>query len=78
MGDKKPLKDFLLRAFLVLRDLVKQDVFPTDWLVMRMVTNQVILSALGHLAPPLIYWFLDSRGAFAYQVGALPTTWHRG
>ncbi|XP_026677811.1 dedicator of cytokinesis protein 3 [Diaphorina citri] len=68
LGDKKPLKDFLLRAFLVLRDLVKQDVFPPDWLVMRMVTNQVILTALGHLAPPLIYWFLDSRGAFAYQV----------
>ncbi|KAI5749746.1 hypothetical protein M8J76_009858 [Diaphorina citri] len=67
LGDKKPLKDFLLRAFLVLRDLVKQDVFPPDWLVMRMVTNQVILTALGHLAPPLIYWFLDSRGAFAHQ-----------
>uniref|UniRef100_A0A8D9BP44 Dedicator of cytokinesis protein 3 n=1 Tax=Cacopsylla melanoneura TaxID=428564 RepID=A0A8D9BP44_9HEMI len=67
LGDKKPLKDFLLRAFLVLRDLVKQDVFPSDWLVMRMVTNQVILTALRHLAPPLIYWFLDNR-SFSLQV----------
>lgn len=64
LGDKKPVKDFLLRAFLVLRDLVTQNVFPQDWLLMRMVTNQIILNAL----PPLVLWFLDTRSAFQYQV----------
>lgn len=66
--ERKPLKDFLLRAFLVLRDLVKQDVFPADWLVMKMAANSVILTALQELAQPLVFCFLESRCHFDNQV----------
>ncbi|XP_018335626.1 dedicator of cytokinesis protein 3 [Agrilus planipennis] len=59
--DRKPLKDFLMRVFLVFRELVKQEVFPPDWLVIKMVTNNVILKALQELAQPLAFKFLDSR-----------------
>lgn len=67
--DRKPLKDFLLRVFLVFRDLVKQQVFPNDWLVIRMAANNVMLRALQELAQPLAFKFLDSRaGHFDNQV----------
>ncbi|XP_033308505.1 dedicator of cytokinesis spg isoform X1 [Bombus vancouverensis nearcticus] len=52
-GERKPLKDFLLRVFLVLRDLVRQEVFPPDWLVIRMQANSIILKSLQELAQPL-------------------------
>ncbi|XP_075236477.1 dedicator of cytokinesis spg [Lycorma delicatula] len=69
LHDRKPLKDFLLRAFLVLHDLVKQqDVFPPDWFVMKMATNGVLLNALKELAQPLIFCFLESRCHFDNQV----------
>jgi dedicator of cytokinesis protein 3 len=66
----KPLKDFLLRLFLVFRDLVKQDVFPQDWFVMKAETNQVMLQALKEFAYPLMTRFLADRHAFDHQVGA--------
>ncbi|XP_012288369.1 dedicator of cytokinesis protein 3 [Orussus abietinus] len=59
-GERKPLKDFLLRVFLVFRDLVKQEVFPPDWLVIRMQANNVILKSLQELAQPLAFRFLNS------------------
>lgn len=68
LRERKPLKDFLLRAFLVLRMLVKQDVFPPDWMVMKMAANNVILGALHELAFPLVSRFLDSRCHFDNQV----------
>ncbi|XP_034947378.1 dedicator of cytokinesis protein 3 [Chelonus insularis] len=57
-GEKKPLKDFLLRVFLVLKDLVRQEIFPPDWLVMRMKANNIILKSLQELAQPLAFKFL--------------------
>ncbi|KAG8321820.1 Dedicator of cytokinesis protein 3, partial [Homalodisca vitripennis] len=68
LRERKPLKDFLLRAFLVLRMLVRQDVFPPDWMVMKMAANHVILGALRELAQPLILRFLDTRCHFDNQV----------
>lgn len=62
--DRKPLKDFLMRVFLVFRNLVKQQVFPPDWLIIRMVTNNVILKSLQELAQPLAFKFLDTRGGY--------------
>nr|CAD7269153.1 unnamed protein product [Timema shepardi] len=61
LGDRKPKKDFLLRVFLVFRDLVKQEVFPADWLIIKMVINNIMLSALQELAQPLVFDFLDTR-----------------
>lgn len=59
--DRKPLKDFLMRVFLVFRNLVKQEVYPPDWLVIKMVANNVMLKSLQELAQPLAFKFLDSR-----------------
>nr|CAD7460974.1 unnamed protein product [Timema tahoe] len=61
LGDRKPKKDFLLRVFLVFRDLVKQEVFPADWLIIKMVINNIMLSALQELAQPLVFDFLDTH-----------------
>uniref|UniRef100_A0A6P7GBE9 Dedicator of cytokinesis protein 3 n=1 Tax=Diabrotica virgifera virgifera TaxID=50390 RepID=A0A6P7GBE9_DIAVI len=62
--DRKPLKDFLLRAFLVFRNLVRMEVFPPDWLVIKMLTNNVILKALQEFAQPLAFKFLDNRAGY--------------
>lgn len=68
--DRKPLKDFLLRAFLVFRNLVRMEVFSPDWLVIKMLANNVILKALQEFAQPLAFKFLDSRaGYFDKEVG---------
>ncbi|XP_050533759.1 dedicator of cytokinesis protein 3 isoform X2 [Daktulosphaira vitifoliae] len=68
LGDRKPLKDFLLRAFLLFRHLIKHDVFPSDWMVMKMTTNNVILAALQQLSQPLVFCFLETWPHFDYQV----------
>lgn len=65
-GERKPLKDFLLRVFLVFRDLVRQEVFPPDWLVIRMQANNIILRSLQELAQPLAFRFL--HGSFDSQL----------
>ncbi|KAK7603682.1 hypothetical protein V9T40_003681 [Parthenolecanium corni] len=68
LSDRKPLKDFLLRIFLVFRNLIKQDVFPPDWLVMKMVVNNIVLNSLQELSQPLIFCFLDTRYNFDGQI----------
>lgn len=68
LGDRKSLKDFILRIFLVYRNLVKQEVFSSDWLVMKMVMNNVLLNSLHEITKPLIRYFLDSRYNFDSQV----------
>ncbi|KAF2896229.1 hypothetical protein ILUMI_09945 [Ignelater luminosus] len=62
--DRKPLKDFLMRVFLVFRELVKQEVYPPDWLVIKMVANNIMLKALQELAQPLAFKFLDIRAGY--------------
>ncbi|XP_063821052.1 dedicator of cytokinesis protein 4 [Ostrinia nubilalis] len=59
--DRKPLKDFLMRAFLVFRHLIEQDVFPADWMVLRVQSCKVLLSALQDLAKPLLERFLGEE-----------------
>ncbi|KAI8429141.1 hypothetical protein MSG28_007688 [Choristoneura fumiferana] len=59
--DRKPLKDFLMRAFLVFRHLIEQDVFPADWMVLRVQSCKVLLSALQDLAKPLLERFLGDE-----------------
>ncbi|XP_067684001.1 dedicator of cytokinesis protein 3-like isoform X3 [Haliotis asinina] len=54
----RPLKDFLIRVLLVFRDLIKRDVFPASWTVMRMATNHVILTAIQYVAQSLTEHFL--------------------
>lgn len=50
--------------FLVFRNLIILEVFPPDWLVIKMLTNNVILKALQEFAQPLAFKFLDSRAGY--------------
>lgn len=62
--ERKSLKDFLLRVFFVFRELVKQEVYPPDWLIIKMVANNVILKSLQELGQPLVFKFLDNRSGY--------------
>lgn len=57
-GETKELKDFLHRSLLVFKELLSQDIFPNDWLVMKMSANDIIRKALEEFAKPLVYRFL--------------------
>ena len=58
-GSRKPVKDFLLQAFLLFRDLVTRSTYPSDWSVMRYLVNHVMLQTLQEFAKPLILYFQD-------------------
>ncbi|CAB0010662.1 unnamed protein product [Nesidiocoris tenuis] len=58
------IKDLLLRLLLLLRDLLKQEVFPEDWASMRLATNSVILHTMRHCSTVMF----KALGAFDYQV----------
>ncbi|KAK9889845.1 hypothetical protein WA026_007208 [Henosepilachna vigintioctopunctata] len=62
--DRKLLKDFLLRVFLVFRNLVVQEVYAKDWLVIKMVMSNIILKSLQELAQPLAFKFLDTHTGY--------------
>lgn len=62
--DRKLLKDFLLRVFLVYRNLVVQEVYSKDWLVIKMVMSNIILKSLQELAQPLAFKFLDTHTGY--------------
>lgn len=59
-ADLKSLKEFLHRSLLVFKELLTQDwqVFPNDWLVMKLAANNVIRKTLEEFAKPLVYRFL--------------------
>lgn len=58
-GETKELKDFLHRSLLVFKELLSQEVFPSDWLLMKMAANDIIRKALEEIAKPLVYRFLE-------------------
>lgn len=57
------LKGFLHKCLLVLKELVHLDwqVFPSDWIVMKLVANNIIRKALEEFAKPLVYRYLDDN-----------------
>lgn len=66
--ERKPLREFLLHLFSVLRHLVRYNsVFPVEWRTMHCVVNRVVLLSLDHLTQPLTAYFLES-GWFDSQV----------
>lgn len=60
-GDLGELRQFLQQSMLVFKELLAQDwqVFPPDWLVMRLSTNSAMRRALEEFAKPLVYRFLS-------------------
>lgn len=64
-GEQPELREFLQQSMLVFKEMLTQNwqVWPPDWLVMRLVTNDVVRRALEEFAKPLVYRFL-AGGAF--------------
>ncbi|XP_078730963.1 dedicator of cytokinesis protein 3 isoform X3 [Lampetra fluviatilis] len=52
-SSKESLKEFVLQIFSVFSILMKQEVFPRDWMVMRMVISSVIVTTMKQLSPAL-------------------------
>uniref|UniRef100_A0A669F358 Dedicator of cytokinesis protein 4 n=1 Tax=Oreochromis niloticus TaxID=8128 RepID=A0A669F358_ORENI len=49
-SSKDDLRDFLLHIFTVFRILIRPEMFPKDWTVMRLVTNNVIITTVLYLS----------------------------
>uniref|UniRef100_UPI00358F211C dedicator of cytokinesis protein 3-like n=1 Tax=Myxine glutinosa TaxID=7769 RepID=UPI00358F211C len=63
------LKTLLVQMFSVFSNLMKPEIFPKDWMDMRMVTNSVIVKALQHLSTALHQNFMNDD--FDFQVWSL-------
>uniref|UniRef100_A0A8C7JLB8 Dedicator of cytokinesis 4b n=1 Tax=Oncorhynchus kisutch TaxID=8019 RepID=A0A8C7JLB8_ONCKI len=63
---KDDLRDFLLQIFTVFRILIRPEMFLKDWTVMRLVTNNVIITTVLYLSDPLRKNFLNDK--FDYKV----------
>lgn len=55
------LKDFLQKSLLVFKELLANDwqVFPNDWLTMKLAANDIIRKSLEEFAKPLVYRYLS-------------------
>lgn len=55
------LKDFLQKSLLVSKELLANDwqVFPNDWLTLKLAGNDIIRKSLEEFAKPLVYRFLS-------------------
>ncbi|XP_016889524.1 dedicator of cytokinesis protein 4b [Cynoglossus semilaevis] len=65
-SNKDDLRDFLLQIFTVFRILIRPEMFPKDWTVMRLVTNNVIITTVLYLSDALRKNFLSD--SFDYKV----------
>uniref|UniRef100_A0A673GZN4 Dedicator of cytokinesis protein 4-like n=1 Tax=Sinocyclocheilus rhinocerous TaxID=307959 RepID=A0A673GZN4_9TELE len=63
---KDELRDFLLHIFTVFRILIRPEMFPKDWTVMRLVTNNIIITTVLYLSDALRKNFLNDK--FDYKV----------
>nr|XP_023666077.1 dedicator of cytokinesis protein 4 isoform X2 [Paramormyrops kingsleyae] len=66
LTSKDDLRDFLLQIFTVFRILIRPEMFPKDWTVMRLVTNNVIITTVLYLSDALRKNFLNEK--FDYKV----------
>ncbi|XP_071406688.1 dedicator of cytokinesis protein 3 isoform X1 [Pithys albifrons albifrons] len=57
---KDELKEFLLKIFCVFRNLMKMSVFPRDWMVMRLLTSNIIVTTVQYLSSALHKNFTDA------------------
>ncbi|KAE8615848.1 hypothetical protein XENTR_v10008638 [Xenopus tropicalis] len=65
-GSKDELRDFLLQIFTVFRILIRPEMFPKDWTVMRFVANNVIITTVLYLSDALRKNFLND--SFDYKI----------
>eukprot|EP00794_Sanderia_malayensis_P007122 gene7122-7926_t len=65
--DKRNLKDFLMKFIVACNNLLSQEVFPSDWFVLRILSNNLILMAIQYLSKAFIDEFLIGN-EFNYQL----------
>uniref|UniRef100_A0AAQ4R1U2 Dedicator of cytokinesis 1 n=1 Tax=Gasterosteus aculeatus aculeatus TaxID=481459 RepID=A0AAQ4R1U2_GASAC len=53
------LQDFLMETFIMFKDLIGKNVYPSDWVLMNMMQNKVFLRAINQYAAVLNKKFLD-------------------
>uniref|UniRef100_A0A8D3DHF7 Dedicator of cytokinesis 1 n=1 Tax=Scophthalmus maximus TaxID=52904 RepID=A0A8D3DHF7_SCOMX len=53
------LQDFLMETFIMFKDLIGKNVYPSDWVIMNMMQNKVFLRAINQYAAVLNKKFLD-------------------
>uniref|UniRef100_A0A665WM36 Dedicator of cytokinesis 1 n=1 Tax=Echeneis naucrates TaxID=173247 RepID=A0A665WM36_ECHNA len=51
--------DFLMETFIMFKDLIGKNVYPSDWVIMNMMQNKVFLRAINQYAAVLNKKFLD-------------------
>ncbi|XP_005995870.1 dedicator of cytokinesis protein 1 isoform X2 [Latimeria chalumnae] len=51
--------DFLMETFIMFKDLIGKNVYPSDWVIMNMMQNKVFLRAINQYADMLNKRFLD-------------------
>nr|XP_006826015.1 PREDICTED: dedicator of cytokinesis protein 1 [Saccoglossus kowalevskii] len=66
-SNRTDLVDFLMEIFMVFKDLVSKNVFATDWAVMIMLQNSVILGAMKQFSQTLNKHFISEK-EFEYQL----------
>ncbi|KAK2163113.1 hypothetical protein LSH36_85g03072 [Paralvinella palmiformis] len=59
LKDKKPLREFMNRLLQLFSALIRRSAFPNDWLVMKMVLNKTILTAIEYVAEKMCERFLQ-------------------
>ncbi|KAK3103457.1 hypothetical protein FSP39_019400, partial [Pinctada imbricata] len=55
------LRDFLTKVLLTFQELIKEEAFPADWTMMRLVTNHVIFVAVEYFSDTLRSQFLHGE-----------------
>uniref|UniRef100_A0A8C2XTS3 Dedicator of cytokinesis 1 n=1 Tax=Cyclopterus lumpus TaxID=8103 RepID=A0A8C2XTS3_CYCLU len=53
------LLDFLMETFIMFKDLIGKNVYPSDWVIMNIMQNKVFLRAINQYAAVLNKKFLD-------------------
>uniref|UniRef100_A0A8B9CUW4 Dedicator of cytokinesis 2 n=1 Tax=Anser brachyrhynchus TaxID=132585 RepID=A0A8B9CUW4_9AVES len=54
------LVDFLMETFIMFKDLIGKNVYPSDWIAMSMVQNRVFLRAINKFAETMNQKFLEN------------------
>uniref|UniRef100_A0A8C2TVU7 Dedicator of cytokinesis 5 n=1 Tax=Coturnix japonica TaxID=93934 RepID=A0A8C2TVU7_COTJA len=56
---RQDIIDFLMETFIMFKDLIGKNVYPSDWMVMNMMQSRVFLRAVNQFTSVLNRFFLD-------------------
>ncbi|XP_074141531.1 dedicator of cytokinesis protein 5 isoform X1 [Sminthopsis crassicaudata] len=64
---RQDIIDFLMETFIMFKDLIGKNVYPSDWMVMNMMQNRVFLRSINLFAEVLTKFFMD-QASFELQL----------